>query len=192
MAFCPHCGATVADAASFCAACGRSVTPQAGPPSAPTGLPAVHAPATPTPLGGGATPVATTARPIGVTIVAVVYFVLSAFVAVAGLVVLLGGSFIASQIQETEGFGAILGAAAGLIGILFLGLAALGILVGVGLLKGKQWAWWTVLVFEVLAVLNGIVSIAQRDFNSLFGILVAAIIIWYFLRPEVRAFFGRS
>jgi hypothetical protein len=89
--------------------------------------------------------------------------------------------------------------------ILVLGIAYLA--VSYGLLKGKEWAWTVTIVVSVIAIVVQIIS-AITTANALFtygigassagiisniiGIALNAIIIYYLLRPHVKAFFGRT
>jgi hypothetical protein len=52
---------------------------------------------------------------------------------------------------------------------------------GVGLLQGRQWAWWLAMVVVVLSALL---------FFSLFGLLIDALVIFLLTRPSTRARFG--
>jgi hypothetical protein len=81
-----------------------------------------------------------------------------------------------------------------------------------GLLKGKGWAWLLTMVLLIVGIIIQIVSITSGDvfnlseFNkdrinsrstvseftiSIIGIVINMLIIYYLLRPHVRAYFGR-
>jgi hypothetical protein len=55
---------------------------------------------------------------------------------------------------------------------------------GVGLLQGRQWAWWLAMVV--------IVFLAIRDLAlfNLIGLLIDALVIFLLTRPSTRARFG--
>ena len=52
---------------------------------------------------------------------------------------------------------------------------------GVGLLQGRQWAWWLAMVVVVLSALL---------YFSLIGLLFDALVIFLLTRPATRARFG--
>lgn len=139
-------------------------------------------------------------RPVGVTIIGVVTVVLGGLMAFglafAALAVMFGAAFFTALFGE---FFAPMGAFAGVLAafimmiLLFAALvAALVIVVGVGVLKGRGWAWGAMIVLMALNALGGLSSLAQRDVGGLFSVLVAGVVIWYFFQPDVKAWFGRS
>ena len=55
---------------------------------------------------------------------------------------------------------------------------------GVGLLQGRQWAWWLAMVVMVYSALRDLTL-----FN-LIGLLIDALVIFLLTRPSTRARFG--
>jgi hypothetical protein len=142
-------------------------------------------------------------RPTGVTLIAVLYFIAAAFCVLGGIGMMLGGGFIAAMINQAGGQGAGAGAGilAGLgaaIGIVFLVIAAIQILVAVGLLKLKEWARIVGIVFSaiggILQLLGVLGSLAHFTIGGFvwnaFWLGIDALIIWYLLKPDVKAAFG--
>ena len=139
-------------------------------------------------------------RPVGVTILAILNFIGAAFCLLGGIVMILGGGFIATMMsQQSAGVSGILaglGAAAGVFIIICGGLAAA---VGFGLWKLKGWARVVSIVLygisAALQLLGLLGSLAH--FNafaviwSVFWVAIDALIIWYLLKPEVKAAFQR-
>lgn len=139
-------------------------------------------------------------RPVGVTILAILNFIGAAFCLLGGIGMILGGGFIASMLSQGQssagaaGILAGLGAAAGVFIIIVGGISAL---VGFGLWKLKEWARVVSIVLygisAALQLLGLLGSLAH--FNafamiwSVFWIAVDAFIIWYLLKPEVKAAF---
>jgi cell division protein FtsW (lipid II flippase) len=77
--------------------------------------------------------------------------------------------------------GLVAGAAPDLFGILLVaGLIA----AGVGLLQGRQWAWWLAMV--VIGI-SALINLARF---SLFPLLIDALVIFLLTRPSTRARFG--
>jgi hypothetical protein len=141
-------------------------------------------------------------RPTGVTVIAVLYFIGAAFCILGGLGMILGGGFLASIISQSQanGAGAGAGIMAGLGAALGIGLlicAAIAALLGWGLMKLKEWARITAIVFAALGLLFGALGLfgALLHFAIvlLFGVVIRlainGCILWYLLKPEVKAAF---
>jgi hypothetical protein len=64
--------------------------------------------------------------------------------------------------------------------LLVIGLVA----AGVGLLQGRQWAWWLAMV---VVGFSALIDLAQ--FN-LIGLLIDALVLFLLTRPSTRARFG--
>ena len=139
-------------------------------------------------------------RPVGVTILAILNFIGAVFCLLGGIGMILGGGFIASMLSQGQssagaaGILAGLGAAAGVFIIIVGGVSAL---VGFGLWKLKEWARVVSIVLygisAALQLLGLLGSLAH--FNafaviwSVFWVAVDAFVIWYLLKPEVKAAF---
>lgn len=140
-------------------------------------------------------------RPVGVTILAVLNFIGAAFCLLGGIGMILGGGFIATMLSQqgqgsagAAGVLAGLGAAAGVFIIIIGGVSAL---VGFGLWKLKGWARIVSIVlygisgvFQLLGILG---TLAHFNAFALiwgaFWVAVDAFVIWYLLKPEVKAAF---
>jgi hypothetical protein len=134
-------------------------------------------------------------RPMGITIIAVLYVVLAVLsllwsglvFGVGGLSSLFGGLFGADNVAT---FGTS-SAWSGFLGIL---TALLQIVVAIGLLSLQKWAWMLALVSVALTVVEGIVGIfGGGPFAFMCGILGLAIpagILIYLLLPRTRRVFG--
>ena len=138
-------------------------------------------------------------RPVGVTILAILNFIGAGFCLLGGIGMILGGGFIATMLSQGQGAGAAgilagLGAAAGVFIIIVGGISAF---VGFGLWKLKEWARIVSIVLygisAALQLLGLLGSLAH--FNafavvwSVFWVAVDAFVIWYLLKPEVKAAF---
>lgn len=187
MAPCVRCGATPAPGAAFCSACGASMAAPAY-----TTLPAAPAPLAPHPA----------TRPLGVTIVGVTMLVAAAF-AILGAVmfafVMMAGGIVWSEMADFPwggGFFSMMGGILALFAVFALFLvslvAAAAIATGIGVLRGANWAWVLTLVLMALNALGGIASLAEQEPGGLFALAVSGVVIWYFFRPEVKAWFART
>ena len=146
-------------------------------------------------------------RPAGVTVIAVLDFIGAAFCIIGALVAFFFGTMLASFIGAAAGANgtAAPGAApaAGLmagigifIGAIFIFLAVLAIFVALGLLKLKNWARITAIVFSALGLLmslNGLRGgMAGGIVGPIIGLAINIWIIWYLLQPNVKAAFGQT
>ena len=141
-------------------------------------------------------------RPVGVTVLAILNFIGAAFCVLGGIAMILGGGGIATLINQQGGQGSAgaagilagLGAAAGVFIIIIGGVGAL---VGFGLWKLKEWARIISIVFAGIGAAMQLLGLlgSLAHFNlfavvwSLFWLAIDALIIWYLLKPEVKAAF---
>ena len=141
-------------------------------------------------------------RPVGVTILAIVCFIFTALCVIGGILAIAGGGFIATLINQSGGQGSAgaAGLLAGLgaaIAVFFLIGAAINALVGWGLWKLKEWARIVAIVLAAISALFQALGVfgSLLHFNILgilwsgFVLAIDALIIWYLLKPEVKAAF---
>jgi hypothetical protein len=138
-------------------------------------------------------------RPTGVTILAVLAFVATGLLVLAGLGVLVGGAMIGSMAAR-PGMGAMAGALGAVFGVVFLGLAILYAVVGVGFLKLQNWSRILTIVLCGLGILfNGLgILTALFHFHPLVVVgraISLGINLWivlYLLKPHVKLAFGAT
>lgn len=146
-------------------------------------------------------------RPTGVTILAVLAILgalggLISGAALIGLGLLLGtlatNAAIANAIA-TSGYPGLASLGVGAISALLIVLGAvvliLGILylaVGIGFFGGKGWAWTLGIIVSVVGIVLDIVQIAFGGYSSIVGLIIGLLIIYYLMRPHVKAFFGKG
>lgn len=135
-------------------------------------------------------------QPVGVGILAVIancYGLLNLLLALLGL---LGSALNASApgvtpvrySAETLVYATISDA---VLGILFLAF-------GIGALRLKGWAWTAGIVALALEVVRTIVGVIIQGFSASklivasLTILIALLLLWYLVRPNVRAAFGKA
>lgn len=144
-------------------------------------------------------------RPTGVTIIAILDFLGAGLCILGGLGMMLGGGFIATLInqqggQAGAGAAGILAGIGVMVGIFCLIIAAVDIILAVGLLKLKEWARIVTIVltaiFGALGVLGLLTSFIHFNlFATIIRVCVLAIqafIIMYLLKPEVKAAFQQQ
>jgi len=119
-------------------------------------------------------------RPIGVTILGVLWIL-------GGLLMMVSG-FVGGTLLSIEGLGG-LGAA---MGVIFLVIGIIDLLLGVGCFLAWSWVWIVGIIFSVIGILIGLVSLVTSGLGALVGIIIAAIILWYLFQPQVKAYFGQA
>lgn len=132
-------------------------------------------------------------RPVGVTIFAVAAVIYGIFNLLLALLGLLGSALLASRvasaaIRYSPGTLAYATVSDALLGILFL-------VFGIGALRLKGWAWTTGVVVLVLELVRQIVGfVIQRSsagtiVRDSITIVIALLLLWYLLSPNVRRAF---
>jgi hypothetical protein len=135
-------------------------------------------------------------RPTGVTIVAIIAIIYGIF---SLLLVFLGLVGIA---LEASGAAALAGRSVagrydvGTLAYAVIWDAVLGILYlvfGIGAFMLKGWAWTVGVVVLVLEVVRNIIGYFISGFSpiSIITGVIALLLLWYLLRPNVRAAFGK-
>ena len=140
-------------------------------------------------------------RPAGVTLIAVLCFLFGALWALFGIGMVAGGGIIATIMkQQGEAAGPMAGIIASLgaaLGIFLLIISVVDILIGVGLIKLKEWARMTSIILAGIGAALGILGLLSGFVHfvlllTLIRVCVLAVEIWivvYLLKPEVKAAF---
>lgn len=136
------------------------------------------------------------ARPTGVTIIAVLYFIGAAVCLLGGVLLFVGGGFLATMMNQGGDGAAGAGILAGLgavAGVIVLVVGVVSALVGWGLLKLKSWARIIVIIFSALGILGALAMLLHFSPLILVGFVIRlainGLILWYMLKPEVAAAF---
>lgn len=130
----------------------------------------------------------TSARPTGVTIIAVLAIIGGIFGILAGVAVLgLGG-------LATAAGGTDVGVTAILFGLLLLVVAIGELAFGIGAWGLKPWAWTLgvgiMAASIVISLLSGLIN--GNLTNQIVSIVIDAIVIYYLFTPGVKAAFGKA
>jgi len=146
-------------------------------------------------------------RPTGVTILAVLAILgaiglLFSGTALIGLGILLGT--LAASVDITNainnaGYPGLSSLGVGTITALIIALGAvfliLGILylaVGIGFFGGKRWAWTLGIIVSVIGIVLAIVQLVFGNYGSILSLIISLLIVYYLMRPHVKAFFGKG
>lgn len=79
-----------------------------------------------------------------------------------------------------------------LVGLLLLCLGIMTTVAGVGLLKGKGWAWWLALLLLVAVGAINLIRLLAGDPGEVFGTPLTLVLLWLHVQPKVRRFFFSS
>ena len=74
-----------------------------------------------------------------------------------------------------------------------------GIIIGIGVLKGRKWAWKITIIQTLLSIATGLIYFSYTNTadptSKLIGmsseLIIGIVIICYFFQPHVRAYFNR-
>jgi hypothetical protein len=118
-------------------------------------------------------------RPLGVTIIGILWILLGLLTLSAGLLISILGTLIAG----------VLGLVVGAV-IVILGL--IDIAFGVGCFMAWPWVWILCIILAVIHLLLGLAGLFTSGFSSLLGIIITGIILYYLFQPNVKAWFGQE
>ncbi len=119
-------------------------------------------------------------RPLGVTIIAIIMFI-------QGILLLIGGILAFFGIFA----GGAVGGALATIGIITIVIALIILFFAWALWTLKRWAFWATVIIEIINVVYGLIALfSGRAWVNIFGLILSAIILIYFLADSnVRAAF---
>jgi len=115
-------------------------------------------------------------RPTGVTIISVLAFIGAACLLFAALGMFLGGAILSSMAGR-PGVGMMAGIGGAIVGVVFLGIAAVDLILGIGLWKLQNWA-------RILTVVLLIVGVILYAFG-----LVRSVLHFHLIRSFIQAIF---
>ena len=121
-----------------------------------------------------------TARPLGITILAILEALVAIVFMIAGFGALAVGGLMG--VVGLGGFASLLSYGTG--GVL-IAIGVLSLVAAWGLWSGLRWAWYVSLALAVLSILIGILLLP----GSLLWLTIEAVIVYYLTRPHVKAFF---
>jgi len=122
-------------------------------------------------------------RPLGVSIIAIFYII-------AGVLSLIGGILFVFAIQllqfETTGISVIflplIQIPFSIIGIVYIALSALQLIIGVGLLKMKPWAFVLAILITLFNIVPSVMTLpAALPTTNIIGLIINILIILYLI-----------
>jgi hypothetical protein len=141
-------------------------------------------------------------RPTGVTVIAVLDFIGAGLVALVAIGLIALGGVLTTAMSSTP-LAALTGAGAVIVAVICLGFAALGIVIGIGMLKLRNWARIVTIVLTGLGLLGGVLgllgltamhtgSFAGALVRQLITIAIDVWILWYLFQAHVKQAFGAT
>ncbi|MBS7636650.1 hypothetical protein KEJ37_04875 [Candidatus Bathyarchaeota archaeon] len=130
-------------------------------------------------------------RPFGVTVLAILEIIGALFSLGAGALMLMAAGFIGAMMGEMPGVPGFGGFIAGMliaIGVIMVILGLISLFIAYGLWTGKGWAWTLCLVFSIIGLILGILSLP----SGIISLIINILILYYLTRPHVKAFFGKG
>lgn len=128
------------------------------------------------------------ARPMGVTILAVLAAIGGVFGILGGLALIGLGGLAAGVV------GGGLAGLAFLFGLITLVLAVLSLAFAYGAWTLKPWAWMLGIGIEAASIVLAAINVigGASPTSQIIGVAIAAIIIYYLMTPDVKRAFGRA
>ena len=135
-----------------------------------------------------------TNRPKGIVIVSIIMFFAAFMAFIVGISTLIPGTVLDVLWTLNNSIPAdfrftIMGMIFGCF-LIIIGLIALSS--GIGLLKGRKWAWWIVVIIFALNAVGDIARLVLGSIEGIVGIVIVAVFLFYLTRPGVREFFKKS
>ncbi|MCD6510550.1 MAG: hypothetical protein J7L11_09225 [Thermoprotei archaeon] len=126
-------------------------------------------------------------RPLGIAILAVLNVIIGIAAIAASMLLLLAPEAIYSITPSLAAYAHEIGGSAMVLG-------ALTIAIGRGLWRGSRWAWALSVIFCALSICFSAfsMSLSSGGYYTLGGLAFAILILAYFLRPVVRAWFRKT
>ncbi len=144
-------------------------------------------------------------RPTGVTIIGALDIIGGIIMLILGFVLVVAAAIIPNlasldenaarqledQLQPTGIPVKILGPILGAIAAVLIAIGIASIVVAIGLLKGKGWAWTLTMILSFIGIAISIAEIVVANYGGIANLVINGIILYYLFRPNVKAYFGR-
>ena len=149
------------------------------------------------------------ARPIGVTIIAILAIIDGIVLLTGGILAVtivplissgLNGALSNITVTNQQGqqvnvhstsMNGIVATVAIVAGSIAIVLGIVWFVLAWGLLTGKGWAWIITLILAIISVIFSIVGIASGGAPSIISLIINGVILYYMYRPNVKSYFGR-
>lgn len=85
----------------------------------------------------------------------------------------------------------VLGGFMGVVGGMLIVIGIASFVVAWGLFTGKGWAWIVTIIITIISIILNIILIIFGTFESIIGLIINGIIIYYLYRASVKSYYGR-
>ena len=144
-------------------------------------------------------------RPLGVTLRGLFYVIEGVIAILCGVLLSTTAQYIESylnRLPQRQEFSILLqilnGSLSHVLIIWLIVAGSAGIIIGIGVLKGKRWAWKITIIQTLLSIATGLIYFSYTNadpVSKLIGtsseLILGIVIICYFFQPHVRAYFNR-
>jgi len=130
-------------------------------------------------------------RPFGVSILAVLSGLAGILFLLGALVIGVSSAYLTTFIEQYSGLlmpAAMVGAVLTILAVIAAVFGILYLVLAYGIWVGAGWAWILAIILLILDIIGGILSLP----GGIISIIIAALILWYFMQPHVKAFFGKG
>jgi hypothetical protein len=130
-------------------------------------------------------------RPFGVTILAVLSGLAGILFLLGALVLGVSSAYLTTFIEQYSGLllpAVVLGAVLTILAVIAEVIGILYLVLAYGMWIGAGWAWILAIILLILDIIGGILSLP----GGIVAIIIAALILWYFMQPHMKAFFGKG
>lgn len=128
-------------------------------------------------------------RPIGVTVISVLYALAAVVLIIVGIVAIGFGDALIDQIVQDEPDMDILYGINIIIGAVVIVIGLVSALVSYGLYNGWSIMWYLGSILAVIGAVINLICIAIGSIGNVISLLICAVIIYYLLKPNVKMFF---
>lgn len=134
-------------------------------------------------------------RPKGIVVITIIVFIAAILALIVGISIFIPDTplNIIWTLKNSFPIGFKSSITGMIFGFFILLLGLIMVYAGWGLLKGKKWAWWTVLIIFIINGIGETVSlISDNKIDGVSGLVIMILFILYLTRPNVRKFYGIS
>ncbi len=126
-------------------------------------------------------------RPASITVIAILQILGAGFTVLVALLGLLFGASV--SVIGSSGEATVAGGFIAAISLLTLLLGVLSLILAIGLLQMRGWAWVGTLIVQGISICLGLLNLMSGEGKTVIGILLSGLIISVLLQPNVRRAF---
>lgn len=131
-----------------------------------------------------------TARPVGVSILAILTWIGAAGLLLLAMFFLFLGALLGATGEEGAAIaGTVVG---GFVGGIILIVCLVEALIGYGLWTGRNWAWILAIIGSGFYAIAGLIGLSQGGYESVVPLGLAGGMLWYLFQPGVKRYFGQA